>query len=190
MGEIENRILMYDGIKEVVAVVREDQTKGNYVCAYFVSEGEVDIPRIRGYLSGRLPGPMIPAYFVRLDSFPLTPSGKVDRRALPEPGITAVGTYIAPRNEVEEKLVEIWSEILGIEKELISVESDFFRLGGHSLTATRAAARIYKEFEIKTSPAEIFKSPTIAEIAPLIEFIKWGGQKTTGENEKREEVLI
>jgi iturin family lipopeptide synthetase B len=189
LGEIENQISGYDGIKEAVAVIREDQTKGNYVCAYFASDREIDTARIREYLSGRLPGPMIPAYFVRLDRFPLTPSGKVDRRSLPEPGIPAAGTYIAPRNQVEEKLVEIWSEILEVEKNIISIDANFFDLGGHSISATRIAARIFKEFDVKVSLTEILKKPSIGEIAPFIEFLE-GGQKITDKNEKREEVLI
>jgi acyl-CoA synthetase (AMP-forming)/AMP-acid ligase II/acyl carrier protein len=190
LEEIENRLLEYHGIKETVVIARQNETGEKDICAYITTYQQVEIPTIRQYLNEKLPSYMIPTYFVYMEKFPLTPNGKLDRNALPEPGITAAGKYIAPGNEIEEKLVEIWSEILGIEKDMIGIDSNFFDLGGHSLKATRAAARIYKEFEVKASPTEILKKPTIAEIAPLIELIKWGGKKKIQENENREEILL
>jgi len=126
-----------------------------------------------------LPDYMIPSYFVRLEKIPLTSNGKVDRRALPEPEIV-VKEYIAPRNKIEERLVEIWSEVLGIDKEKISVDANFFELGGHSLKATILMSKIHKAFDIKIGIAEVFKSPTIEGIVILLKSSKTDKYKSIG----------
>jgi acyl carrier protein len=113
---------------------------------------------------------MVPSYFVQLDKIPLTSNGKVDRRALPEPETGEAGEqeYVPPGNEVEAKLVEIWSELLGMEKNKISINANFFRLGGHSLKAAAMMAKIQEVFHIKLNLVEIFSNPTAGEVASLI----------------------
>ncbi len=133
LGDIENHLLDYNGIKETVVLDKEDKEGEKYLCAYFVADHELTPTVLRNHLSLHMPEYMIPAYFIRVEKMPLTPNGKIDRKALPEPDnnlLTEV-EYIAPRNEIETKLAKIWSEILGIEK--VGVTANFFTIGGHSL---------------------------------------------------------
>jgi acyl carrier protein len=104
-----------------------------------------------------------------MDEIPLTPNRKVNRKALPTPEIKAGNDYLAPSNEKEEKLVEIWSDVLKIEKEEISVTANFFVIGGHSLKAFILASRIHALYDIDITIKEIFSYPTIKDIARLIE---------------------
>jgi amino acid adenylation domain-containing protein len=169
-GEVENQLLTHDEIKEVIVVAKEDQQKiHKYLCAYFVParSGDLSSEDLREYLSGRLPDYMIPSHFIPLDKIPLTPNGKVDRKALPEPEFKAGENHIAPRNEIEKKLVSIWSGVLGIEGS-IGIDDNFFELGGHSLKATLMAARIHKALNKKVPLAEIFRIPTVRELAEYI----------------------
>ncbi|MCK4261178.1 MAG: amino acid adenylation domain-containing protein, partial [Halanaerobiales bacterium] len=167
IGEIESQILRHEAIKETVVMAKED-SNSKYLCAYVVGESEFTISDLREYMSKDLPEYMIPTYFVKLDKMPLTQNGKIDRNALPEPeGNIEVGVeYVAPTNEVEEKLVEIWSEVLKIEK--VGVMDNFFELGGHSLKATILAGRIQKELDVEVSLKQIFKSPTIKGVSKYI----------------------
>ncbi|MDQ1354274.1 MAG: hypothetical protein QG657_4583, partial [Acidobacteriota bacterium] len=132
LSEIESRLTAYKGIKEAVVVLKEKNLQ-SYLCAYFVPVREAAVSGLREYLSGKLPAYMIPSYFVPMDRIPLTPNGKVDRKALPDPDIKSGNDYVAPSDETEWKLAEIWSEVLGISKDIICIYDDFFQLGGHSL---------------------------------------------------------
>jgi bacitracin synthase 3 len=161
LGEIENQLLKYEKIKETVVVVKEEQYGDKYLCAYVTADKEFKVSELKEYLADELPGFMVPSYFVRLEQIPLTPNGKIDRKALPtvEPGESGQ-EYFAPRNEVEERLVEIWGEVLKIEKDKIGLDSNFFELGGHSLKSILLVARIHKELDVKITLSEIFSAPT------------------------------
>ncbi|UCH95501.1 MAG: amino acid adenylation domain-containing protein [Candidatus Aminicenantes bacterium] len=165
LGEIENQLIKHEGIKESIVILKEDENGEKYLCAYIVGLGPVEktpaVSELKKYLFQELPGYMVPSYFVQIDKIPLTPNGKIDRKALPDPGIKLGEAYIAPRNEEEQKLVQIWSEVLGIEKDIIGIDSNFFELGGHSLKANVLTSKIHKELGIKIPLAEIFKTPTI-----------------------------
>ena len=167
LGEIEMRLLNYPGIKEVV-VLAQEESGDKYICAYIVSDKEYGISELRESLSKELPDYMIPSYFVQLEKIPLTPNGKVDRRVLPKPEMNEEQHYVAPRNETEVKLVGLWAIILNIKSEVISIDSNFFQLGGHSLKATILASRIHKELNLKLPLAEIFKNPTIRGLSEYI----------------------
>jgi acyl carrier protein len=174
-GEVENRLLQHEAITQAVVVTREKTDKksienieNRYLSAYFVSEKNIEAAELRKYLAKDLPEYMIPAYFVRLPAIPLTPNGKVDKKALPQPAADTGARYKAPRNRVEVKLAQIWAAILGIEKEKPGIDDNFFQLGGHSLMATKMIANIHKEFHMRVPLAEIFRTPTIREIAELI----------------------
>jgi fengycin family lipopeptide synthetase D len=176
LGEIETCLLKHEAIKEAVVIQREDEEADRYLCAYICIGGIAPIDaaelesELKEYLAQSLPAYMIPAYFVPLDKIPLTANGKIDRKKLPEPGLT-VGerrAYKAPATETEKRLVELWSEVLGIGKEKIGVNDDFFQLGGHSLKATVLTAKIHKVFDIKMPLLEIFKTPTIEHLARYI----------------------
>ncbi len=181
LGEIEYRLLECEGIKEAVVVLKSDSKGDNYLCAYIVdvkysvgaqrvvpsSSRPID-QELREYLSRTLPDYMIPSFFVRLEKIPLTSSGKVDRKALPKPEIGTVDEHIAPRNEIEERLVEMWAKVLGIKPDIIGIDSNFFHLGGHSLKATILAAQIEKKFNIKFPLSTIFQDSTIKSAANFI----------------------
>jgi acyl carrier protein len=121
---------------------------------------------LRSYLKERLPEYMVPSAFVLLDALPLTPSGKMDRRALPAPSTArpALGAaYVAPRTAVEELLAGIWAEVLGLER--IGIHDSFFELGGHSLLATQVVARVRDAFRIDLPLRSLFEAPTVANLA-------------------------
>ena len=167
LGEIENQLLGIELIKE--AVVIDKEIKGDkYLCAYITSDKEIKDAELREKLSNKLPDYMIPSYFIRIDQIPLTPNGKVDRRSLPEPEIKVGGSYLAPRNETDERLVAIWSEALGIDSEKISIDANFFELGGHSLKAVNIVSKIHKAFDVKVPLIEVFKTPKIRDLSEYI----------------------
>jgi amino acid adenylation domain-containing protein len=184
-GEIENRLTKHEDIKEAVVLALQTPGGDKYLCAYVLvtpaNAGMTGLPGmgletgIKAYLSQWLPGYMIPAYVVGLEKIPLTPNGKIDRSALPKPGIKTGESYTAPRDEVEEKLVKLWAEILGRGDlqttglpTAIGIDDNFFRLGGHSLKAAILAAALEKTFNVKVPLPEIFKRPIIRELAGYI----------------------
>ncbi|MCU0288771.1 MAG: amino acid adenylation domain-containing protein, partial [Acidobacteria bacterium] len=168
LGEIEKRLLTYPQIKEAVVAAVAEETGDKYLCAYIVPAVELDISVLRDYLTRHLPGYMIPAYFVLLDKIPLTPNGKIDRKALPLPQLKDQENKAVPRDEIELKLAALWAEVLNLEKNFISIDSSFFQLGGHSLKATLLTARIHKDFNIVLPLAEFFKTPTIRDLAEYL----------------------
>jgi tyrocidine synthetase-3 len=168
LGEIENRLLNVIGVKEAVVLAREEKGGDKYLCAYVVSDRKYGTLELREYLSKGLPDYMIPSYFLPLEKFPLTPSGKVDRKALPEPALQLTDNFIAPRNKTEEKMVKIWADVLSLENEKISITENFFNLGGHSLKATILVSRIHKEFAINIPLSVVFKTPYIRGLAAFI----------------------
>ncbi len=178
-GEIENRLLMKEGIKEALVVAREDKNSDKYLCAYIVPDGThrawgmehgeealaVPAEELREFLSITLPGYMIPSYFVPLEKLPLTPNGKIDRKALPEPEVKTGREYIAPSNESEEKLVQIWADVLGLEKEKIGVNDNFFDLGGNSLKVMQVSGKLKETFQRDIPVIAMFQHTTIGSFA-------------------------
>ncbi|MGD2093014.1 MAG: amino acid adenylation domain-containing protein, partial [Candidatus Aminicenantes bacterium] len=169
LGDIESHLSNHDNIGEAVVLAGVEGTGDQYLCAYIVSNIEFEVSGLRQYLSRDLPDYMIPTYFMQVKKIPLTLSGKIDRRALPAPELKAGEGYIAPRNAVEEKLAELWSEVLGVEKDIIGIDSNFFEWGGQSLKAVVLAAKMHKPFNVKVPLAEIFKMPTIRGLSRYIE---------------------
>jgi len=167
-GEIESILSNYPGIKTAVVSVGTTGTNDQYLCAYIVSPREFDKSHLREYLGKSLPDYMVPSFFVFLDAIPLTPSGKIDRKALPQPQLKPGSQYTPPQTPVEKKLAEIWSQVLGIEKEKVSINHNFFEWGGHSLRATILISRIHKVFNVKVPLVEIFKTPHIRGLAGYI----------------------
>ncbi len=172
LGEIENRLLTHESVREAAVIDREDGYGTKYLCAYIAGKEELTTGELRAYLLKDLPDYMVPSYFIRLEKLPLTFNGKLDRKALPEPeGRIDTGVeYEKPEGMVEEKLAEIWQEVLKAEK--IGRMDNFFELGGHSLKATVLVSRIHKEFNINIPLKEIFAGPTIAEMKKFIENAK------------------
>jgi tyrocidine synthetase-3 len=176
LGEIENRLLSNEAVREAVVIDREGETGEKYLCAYVVlgdSEDETGDGRqqeLKEYLSQTLPDYMVPAYFVAMDNIPLNPNGKVNRSELPLPEIVDTTVrYTAPRNKIEEKMSAIWAEVLGLAKEKIGIDDNFFHLGGHSLKAIQLTAKIYDEFNARVTLAELFRNPSVRGLAKYIE---------------------
>ncbi|MCJ8173437.1 non-ribosomal peptide synthetase, partial [Clostridium botulinum] len=168
LGEIENKLLQHKDVKEAKVIVIDGKDEDKHICSYIVSEKELNELSLKDYLKKSLAEYMIPSYFVKLNKMPITPNGKFDRRALPEPNLDAgLVEYEAPRNKVEETLAKIWSEILGIEK--VGINDNFFDLGGHSLKATILMSKIHKELNKEVPLKELFKSPTIKDLSNYIE---------------------
>ncbi|HEV3052479.1 MAG TPA: amino acid adenylation domain-containing protein, partial [Longimicrobium sp.] len=166
LGEIEARLLEREGVSEAVVVAHGDGAGNRRLVAYVV--GGVEAGGLREHLRRTLPDYMVPAAFVPLERLPLTPSGKLDRRALPAPE-HAAGTdaYVAPRTPVEEVLAEIWAEMLRLEQ--VGVTESFFELGGHSLLATRVVSRVRQVFGVELPLRALFEGPTVAELASRVE---------------------
>jgi amino acid adenylation domain-containing protein len=176
LGEIENTLRHYAGVTASVVVAREDDKGERRLIAYLVSEGAVAVDDLRAHLGRTLPAYMIPAHYVQLEKLPLTANGKIDRKMLPEPAdwrIEKGSDYVAPRNDIEEKLVAIWSELLETESEKIGVKDNFFKLGGHSLAAIRIVLRIYEQLDVQVDLSGFFTDPTIEALAVEIENVNW-----------------
>ena len=164
-GEIESHLLKHECIKEAVVLTKDYGISGKQLCAYIVHKNrEPGISELREFLAGYLPVYMLPSYFVQVERIPLTSNGKVDRNALPEPKTLLTVEHVKPRDDVESKLTAIWSEILDIEENAVGIDSNFFHLGGHSLSATLLVAKIHKKFNVKLAMAILFEKPTIREI--------------------------
>ena len=167
LGEVESQLLSHEEIDEAVATA---QSQGSDYClvGYYVAAQELDIRELKGHLATRLPDYMIPTYFVRLESLPLLPNGKVNRKNLPEPMLRAGEGHVGARNETEEQLVTIWSEVLKLPTDAISVRTSFFDLGGQSIRALQLISKIQKVCSVKLALREIFAKNTIEEMAELV----------------------
>ena len=168
-GEIESELLKNDLIEEAVIVDREDETGAKYLVAYYVANEEMTSGDLRDYLAENLPDYMIPGYFVQLDSLPLSTSGKINRKALPKPeeNIKISTEYQPPRNEREEKLVDIWKDVLAIDQ--VGVNDSFFEIGGNSMKIISMVSQINDEFDAELGVVDLFRLTTISEVAAHLE---------------------
>nr|ABI26078.1 OciB [Planktothrix agardhii NIVA-CYA 116] len=168
LGEIEALLNQNEDVQSACVIAREDNPGDKRLVAYLVPQPEIilTIDEIRQFLKAKLPDYMVPNAFVILEALPLTPNGKIDRRALPVPDLQSQGEYIAPRNPIEEKMAQIWAEVLKLKR--VSIEDNFFELGGHSLLATQAISRLQETFEIVLPLRYLFESPTIAQLSAVI----------------------
>ena len=186
LGEIETTLKQHPGITQAVVVVREDTPGDKRLVAYVVSSSTSapDRAELRSWLKQRLPKYMVPANYVVLDKLPISPNGKIDRKALPAPqrnehaGGSPNG-YIASRNDTEHKLAEIFSRVLGLQQ--VGINDDFFDLGGHSLTAMRVISLIKSELDVDLSVRIMFKAHTVAQIAAVIAERKVAGHGKSAE---------
>jgi hypothetical protein len=171
LGEIESALLEQPGVAEAVVAAREDAPGDRRLVAYVVGEGgrQVAASALRAALAARLPDYMVPGAVVQLERVPLTPSGKVDRRALPEPDAAALerGAYAAPRTVVEELVAEIWAGVLRVGR--VGVEDNFFELGGHSLLATQVVSRMRAALGVEVPLRALFEAPTVARLCAWVE---------------------
>jgi len=164
-GEVEAALRRHDAVRECVVVAREDRAGDRRLVAYVV--GQADAEALRAHLRRSLPEHMVPAAFVVLDALPLTPSGKLDRRALPAPAPVGAARRLAPGTGMEARVAAIWRELLGVEA--VGAEDNFFDLGGHSLLAVRLQARLAGELGRELRVVELFQHPTVRALAALLQ---------------------
>jgi len=169
LGEIEANLDQHPALKESVVIVREDEPGNKRLVAYLIPKnGEPpNISDLRSYLKTKLPDYMVPSAFVYLDKMPLTPNGKLDRRALPAPEVgrpELSGEFMAARNETEQKLAAVWQEVLGLEN--VGVNDNFFELGGDSILTIQVIAKA-KQRGLQLTPKQLFQFPTIAGLAEV-----------------------
>jgi len=164
-GEVEAALSAAPGVREAAVAVREDAPGERRLVGYVVGDAASDA--VREWVRARLPEHMVPSAVVVLDAFPLTPTGKVDRRALPAPGAGAAAEHVPPRTPVEAALAGIWAEVLRVER--VGAHDDFFALGGHSLLATRVQARVRAALDVEIPLRAVFEAPTVALLAGRVE---------------------
>lgn len=168
LGEIENQLLKHAFVSKAVVLARDDDQSGRYLAAYLVMADEKDmmIAELRDHILQELPDYMIPSYFIKLDTMPLTSNGKVDRKLLPAPldHIETGTEFVDARNKIEKKIAAVWSKVLGLNT--VSVLDNFFELGGHSLKAVSVVAELQHDFEVAVN--DIFEYQTVASLADNI----------------------
>ena len=171
LNEIEASLALHEDVRECVVVVREDTPGNKRLVAYVVTGNLLLSPRdLRQFLEGKLPSYMLPAAIVLIDKLPLTESGKVDRRSLPAPDAMDLEPdegYVAPRNQIEDLLAEVWAQLLGLKR--VSIHDNFFALGGHSLLAARIVSRVREAFKTEIPLRALFEHPTVASLAEVVE---------------------
>ena len=172
LGEIKHSLNQYPQIEKSEIVTTGNSQKDRMVVAYYLSKDHQQIsPQIlREFLKHKLPDHMIPSAFVYLASIPLTPSGKIDRNALPGPQREHYinKEVVQPKTETEQILTRIWQEVLNLSEE-VSIHDNFFELGGHSLSAFRVVSRIRDIFKVELPLRCLFESPTLAELTELVD---------------------
>jgi len=171
IAEVEKVLRAHAAVKEAVVAARQNESGEAYLVVYFTtfSKPGPNITDLRNFLKLTLPDYMIPSMFVMLEAIPLTANGKIDRRALPDPGNSRPvlkTAFVPPRTPVEKELARIWAEVLSIDK--IGIHDNFFDLGGHSLAATRVISQVIKNFQLEIPLQVLFQAPTVAEMAVVI----------------------
>ncbi|RKQ33480.1 non-ribosomal peptide synthetase [Oceanobacillus halophilus] len=168
LGEIESIVGLCPGVRQAVAGTYIDRTGNKDLVAYVVMNNGVkfDQQKIRFFIQDKLPQQMVPTFFVELEDVPITPVGKIDRKRLPEPVISVSEQITLPRNQTEEKLVQLWETLLGVKP--IGVKDHYFELGGNSLLAMQLFSEIEKEFNKNLPVSIIFKDDTIEKLAKHI----------------------
>jgi amino acid adenylation domain-containing protein len=177
LGEIEVVLALHPAVRQAVVVAHEDVPGDKYLVAYVVlhEKQTATVDDLQSHVTKQLPYYMVPSAFVLLEAFPLTPNGKIDRRALPAPQHTRPAlqmAFVAPRTLIEEALARMWAETLGIEQ--IGIYDDFVALGGDSLKALQVVARLRRALQIELHLARFFEAGTIAELSKIIEQVKAG----------------
>lgn len=166
LGEIETILLKHDDIREAAVIVKGVETGNTHLYAYIVPRHPLGLTELRGYLSSKLPGYMIPSYFIPMEKLPQTPSGKIDRKSLQEQKtdhLSLKATYVAPQTAVEKTIVSVWQEVLQLEE--VGVRDNFFDLGGNSLDILKMSDRLQEALEMDIPLVNLFKYPTIALLA-------------------------
>lgn len=187
-GEVKSVLGQHPAVEKAIVVAREDQPGDKRLVAYVVPKRGMNptISTIRGFLKEKIPHYMVPSIFMFLDSLPLTPSGKLDRRRLPAPDQSRpeLGeAYVPPRTPIENAVAGIWADVLGLEH--IGVYDDFFELGGHSLLAIQVVSRLGKAFQIHLPLRRLFEAPTVEKLSGFIMTL----ERKSGQTERIARIL-
>ncbi|MEH1976432.1 MAG: amino acid adenylation domain-containing protein [Nostoc sp.] len=170
LGEIEAVLNQHPDIKQVIVIARENEPGNKSLVAYLIAKDHPPTSStLRNFLKTKLPDYMIPGAFVFLEAFPLTPNGKINRRALPAPDVDQRNLevdFVAPRTPTEQELATIWLEVLKLKQ--VGIHDNFFELGGHSLLATQVISRLIEAFYLNFPLRYLFENPTIAELAQKV----------------------
>jgi amino acid adenylation domain-containing protein len=169
LGEIEGALRERTDVRQAVVICREDRPGDKRLVAYVVPEsGVISTQELRAYLLTVLPDYMVPSAFVVMESLPISPNGKVDRRSLPVPELSDLTSELsaAPRTPEEQQLAAIWCEVLNLPQ--IGIHDDFFALGGHSLLATQLMSRVSRDLGVDIPLRKLFEQPTVAGLAEVI----------------------
>jgi amino acid adenylation domain-containing protein len=174
LGEVESALCEHPEVRQAVVLARQDHSGLQRLVAYTIFADETrtpDVAELRRYLTGRLPEPFVPSLFVSLDRFPLTPNGKVDRKALPAPEAPraekeAKEAEAMPRSGLERSIADVWREVLQVER--VGLHDNFFDLGGHSLLAAQVHARLRETVGAEISMVDLFRHPTVASLARFL----------------------
>jgi amino acid adenylation domain-containing protein len=167
-AEVEEALRRQPAVREATVVAREEPSGDKRLVGYVVSDGSVSSEQLRAHVAEWVPDFMVPSAFVLLDELPHTPSGKIDRLALPEPEAAAAARtkFVAPRTPMEENVAAIWADVLNVEK--VGIHDDFFALGGHSLLATQIVAQIRTDLSVELPLHSLFSSPTVESLAAAV----------------------
>ncbi|MFH7013662.1 non-ribosomal peptide synthase/polyketide synthase [Flavobacterium sp. FlaQc-52] len=170
LGEIENALSLLESVTQCCVLAKEDVSGNKRLVGYVVLEGSLNKEVLQEQLKLSLPEYMVPMIWVELGKMPLTSNGKLDKKALPDPDNSQLSSkeYVEPRTDTERQLVEIWQNLLGIEK--VGIYDNFFELGGHSLLVTRLISIIRDELAIEVSIRNVFKFKTAEELASYIDY--------------------
>jgi acyl carrier protein len=190
-GEIESVLAQHPSVREAAVMAWEDRPGEKRLVGYIVSHDGAEVSALRSFLKAKLPDYMVPSAFVFLDALPLTPSGKIDRKALPAPNPSRPeleSVFVAPHTPTEEVVARIWADVLKLEE--VGIDDNFFELGGHSLVAMQVISRLRDAFRFELPLRMLFEYPTIASLAEQIDALLWAGEEirsagdVTGEREE------
>ncbi|MBE0341959.1 non-ribosomal peptide synthetase, partial [Paenibacillus sp. 28ISP30-2] len=161
LGEVEANLLKVEAVQEVIVLSHEDEQGQNQLVAYYVAEREVSASELRSLLGEELPNYMVPSYFVQLENMPLTPNGKIDRKALPAPqgSLQSGANYVEPRTALEQTLVSVWQSVLGAKR--VGILDNFFDLGGDSIKAIQVSSRLLQA-GYKLEMKDLFQYPSVS----------------------------
>ncbi|WP_340203703.1 amino acid adenylation domain-containing protein [Ascidiimonas sp. W6] len=189
LGEIEAKLQVLDTVQQALVEVKETAAGDKQLVGYLMADETVNSSEVIRHLKEQLPAYMIPQSYVMLEVIPKTPSGKVDRKALPAPEFIA-SAYVAPATDIEKKLAHIWATILEIEEQKIGTTQNFFEIGGHSLKAINLVNKISETFSVEIPLKEIFQKNTILAIAEIIDDYSWLKENKVNQDNEEFGIII
>ncbi|MFK7784944.1 MAG: amino acid adenylation domain-containing protein [Crocinitomicaceae bacterium] len=189
LGEIEHALRKNDQIEQAIVLAKRNKENQNELVAYLTAKSEQDAASIRSEVKKHLPDYMVPSHFIQLEEFFLTANGKIDKSALPDPEgleMSSGTAYVAPRNEIEEKMVELWQMVLN--RTRVGVYDDFHELGGYSVKAIGLVAEYNKTFNVRLTLQEIYQRTKLYEHAELVEIRTWVNESKDQDDEPKENI--